>query len=101
MNSMYSPSSPYYLTEIVNGDFLDLMVNRSIPSGAFDVVWSITSTYNLRPDLLAYDLYKNSRLWWVFASRNPDVLKDPLNDFVIGLTIYIPNIDTLRTALGV
>jgi hypothetical protein len=36
----------------------------------------------------------------VFASRNPNRLKDPLFDFVAGVGIYIPQEPNLRAALG-
>lgn len=77
------------------------MINRPIPGDPTDAHWEITATYNLRPDLLAYDLYNDSRLWWVFAQRNPNRLKDPLFDFVAGVKIYIPKMSTIQAALKV
>lgn len=97
---MYTSTSPYYNTSIVNNLFLDVMINRPIPIITTDTFWIITSTYNLRPDLLAYDLYNTGDLWWVFAQRNPNKLKDPLFDFVTGVGIYLPNIDTLNRVLS-
>lgn len=95
----YPATSPYYLTPIVNNQFLDVMINRPIPGDPTDVYWQITSSYNMRPDLLAYDLYNDSKLWWVFAQRNPNTLKDPLFGFVPGVNIYIPKLDTIKAAL--
>lgn len=100
-NSLYPRTSPYYDSEIINGKYLDLMVNRQIPWLASDVAWAITTVYEYRPDLLAYDLYNDSRLWWVFAQRNPNKLKDPLFDFTTGKTIYVPKLDTLKQVLGI
>jgi hypothetical protein len=97
---IYPATSPYYSTSIVNGSYLDVMVNRPIFSDPTDVYWQITSTYNLRPDLLANDLYNDSRLWWVFSQRNPNALKDPLFDFVTGLYIYIPKQNLIHSSLG-
>lgn len=97
----YPPTSPYFDTEIVNGQYLDVMINRPIPGDPTDVYWQITPTYNLRPDMLASDLYGDSRLWWVFAQRNPNSIKDPLFDFVVGTWIYIPKHDTLKGVLGI
>jgi hypothetical protein len=97
----YSRTSPYYNTDTVNNQFLDIMVNRTITADPTDVIWDITPTYNLRPDLLALDLYNNSKLWWVFAQRNPNTLKDPLGDFVVGTSIYIPKLETLKSDLGI
>ena len=50
----------------------------------------VGNRYHRRPDLLAFELYGSSRLWWVFTHYNRDVLKDPINDFVSGITISIP-----------
>jgi hypothetical protein len=58
--------------------------------------------YEFRPDLLAYDLYNDSRLWWVFAERNPNKLGyDPYFDLVAGIEIYIPKMGTLAQVLGI
>lgn len=95
----YSSTSPYYNTQ-VTGFYLDKWVNRPIPKQSDDIVFRINETYNLRPDLLANDLYGDPGLWWVFAQRNPNTLVDPLGDFVVGVQIYIPKITTLKTALG-
>ena len=97
----YAQTSPYYLSSIYNDTFLDIMVNRPIPFVNTDLYWEITQTYNLRPDLLASDLYQDSKLWWVFAQRNPNKLKDPLFDFTAGTGIYIPQLPVLREVLGI
>ena len=97
----YSQSSPYYLSSVASGQFLDVMVNRPIPKDDTDSYWTITQTYHLRPDLLAFDLYSDSRLWWVFSQRNPNRLKDPLFDFTAGTGIYIPQQANLKIALGI
>jgi hypothetical protein len=97
----YPATSPYYTSGVVNGEFLDVMNNRPIPGLATDVYFEIIPTYHCRPDLLAHDLYGDSKLWWVFAQRNPNTLKDPLFDFTTGTKIYVPNQDTLKKALGI
>ena len=96
----YPQSSPYYLTNVYNNLFLDVMVNRAIPGDPTDVYWEINTTYDMRPDLLAYDLYGDSKLWWVFSQRNPNKLKDPLFDFTIGTWIYLPQLTNLKEILG-
>lgn len=97
--AVYASTSPYFRTPI-NGVYMDFMVNRPIPKQADDILFRINTTYNLRPDLLAYDLYGDAGLWWVFAQRNPNTLADPLYDFVDGVQIYLPKITTLKAALG-
>jgi len=99
-NSLYPSTSPYSSTDVVNGKFLDFMMTRPIPKKPSDVYYKIPAVYQYRPDMLAFDLYGDSRLWWVFAVRNPNRLKDPYFDFVTGLGIYIPTQDTLTAALG-
>ena len=95
----YSKSSPYYTTGLY-GTFMDLMEKRYITKVVNDKLYQIDRVYDLRPDLLAYDLYKNPALWWVFAARNPNVIKDPLFDFTTGKSIYLPTLATLTTDLG-
>jgi len=96
----YSASSPYFRTGSF-GIFLDVMTNRPVSKLTDDVLYEIDSVYEYRPDLLASDLYGDCGLWWVFAQRNPNVLIDPLMDFVAGARIYIPKIQTLKQDLGV
>ena len=97
--AVYEPTSAYFTTPNA-GFYLGQWVNRPIPKQVDDITFRINSTYNLRPDLLAYDLYGDPTLWWVFAQRNPNTLVDPLGDFRDGVTIYVPKIATLRAALG-
>ena len=96
----YNKSSPYFKTPVVNG-YLDLLNFVDIPAQADDIQFTITSLYMHRPDLLAYDIYGDSQLWWVFAVRNKDVIKDSVYDFVPGQVIYLPKQNTIRSALGI
>jgi hypothetical protein len=96
----YPATSPYNNTSTHNNQFLDIMVNRPIYGRPDDTYWMITAVYHLRPDLLANDLYNDSRLWWVFAQRNPDTLKDPLFDFALGTYIYLPTKEHIAGKLG-
>ena len=95
----YDSTSPYFTTEY-SQFFLDTMVNRPIPKLTDDQLIKINQTYQYRPDLLAYDLYGEKDLWWVFAQRNLDVLKDPIFDFVAGTKIYLPQGANLKKRLG-
>lgn len=96
---LYDASSPYFNTNVVD-NYLDVMINRPIPRSVDDEYVTISPVYNLRPDMMAYDLYGDPRLWWVFAQRNPNTLVDPINDFVTGVKIYLPSGDNVKTALG-
>ena len=99
-STKYSSKSPYYTTAVTS-NFLDVRTDRPIPRESDDKYYTITQTYNMRPDLLAYDLYGDGELWWVFAQRNMDKISDPVYDLIPGLEIFIPQGPALRDALGV
>jgi hypothetical protein len=99
--SAYEASSPWYNTNTVSGQYLDLLKIRPIPAESDDILYTIETQYAYRPDLLAYDLYGSNKLWWVFAQRNMDVLKDPVYDMVPGTQIYLPKGDSLSSSLGI
>ena len=98
--AVYTNTSPWYDTPI-NNNYLDVLSIRAVPAEADDFLYTIQPQYAYRPDLLAFDLYGNATLWWVFAQRNMDVLQDPILDFVPGTQIYICKNSSLVTALGI
>jgi hypothetical protein len=95
----YTKTSPYYNTSMVN-NYLDVINFRDIPKERDDILFELTATYEHRPDLLAYDLYNDQKLWWVFAVRNRSVIKDPVFDMVAGVKIYLPKASTLQRVIG-
>lgn len=97
--AVYDSTSPYFTTPYTQF-YLDMMTNRFIPKEADDQLFKINQTYQFRPDMLAYDLYDQAGLWWVFYNRNPNTLIAPPWDFEAGREIYLPKITTLRTVLG-
>lgn len=95
----YSNTSPWYTTQIKQ-NYLDILTIRPVSAEPDDFLYSIESQYAYRPDLLAYDLYGEANLWWVFIQRNMDVLQDPIFDFVPGKQIYVPKGSKLKQVLG-
>jgi hypothetical protein len=95
----YKNTSPYYKTSLDSG-YLDFISFRDIPSEVDDILFEVTKNYEHRPDLLAYDLYQDVNLWWVFSVRNNTILKDPVYDLEAGVKIYLPKITTIKLALG-
>ena len=77
--------------------FLGMNNLPKIPATTVDEPYVIGHGYDERPDLLAHQIYGNSRLWWVFALRNPDVIKDPIRDFKAGVEIMLPGEATIGT----
>jgi hypothetical protein len=100
MTATYNTSSPWANTAVTN-DYLDVLSIRPVSAEPDDILYTIKTPHHLRPDLLAYDLYGDSNLWWVFAQRNMDVLQDPIFDFTVGTKIYLPKNSSLRTVLGI
>ena len=99
MASNYTNTSPWYNTQVTN-NYLDILSIRPVSAEVDDFLYKIQPQYTYRPDLLAFDLYGDSALWWVFAQRNMDVLQDPILDFVPGTKIYVPKNSSLRNVLG-
>ena len=96
----YKADSPWFKTRTVNNQYLTLLSIRPIPAEADDTVYTIEEQYTHRPDLLAYDLYKDQRLWWIFAQRNMSVMEDPIYDLTAGKQIYLPQADKVKETLG-
>jgi hypothetical protein len=99
MSSNYTSTSPWFNTQVTN-NYLDILTIRPVSAEVDDFLYNIQPQYTYRPDLLAFDLYGDVTLWWVFAQRNMDVLQDPILDFVPGTKIYIPKNSSLRNVLG-
>jgi len=99
MAATYTNTSPWFKTPITQ-NYLDVLSIRPVAAQTSDFLYTIESQYTFRPDLLAYDLYGDATLWWVFIQRNLDVLQDPIFDFVPGTKIYIPKASGLKSLLG-
>ena len=93
-------SSPYSKTNTTFDNTLDILTIRPGPAFSSDALYTIEPQYHQRPDLLAFDLYKDSRLWWIFAQRNLDVMEDPIYDLTAGKQIYLPQADKVKETLG-
>ena len=89
MTVNYSQISPYFKTKQTTW-YLDFYEHRSIPPHGTDKQIIIKQKYHKRPDLLAKELYNDTKYMFVFALCNMDIIKDPINDFVEGIVITIP-----------
>lgn len=79
---------------------MDVLTPRDITKNTDDYLYKLEKKYEHRPDLLAHELYGDSALWWVFMSRNPNVIEDPIFDFVSGISIYLPKKEVITKDLG-
>lgn len=96
----YTNTSPWGNTPFSTSGELDLLRIRPVPAEDDDILYSIAPQFAYRPDLLAYALYGTSKLWWVFAQRNLDILKDPVFDFIPGTEIYLPKASLIQKGLN-
>lgn len=90
-----------YATTTQNNFYLNLLKIRPVPAEKDDFLYTIENQYRYRPDLLAYDLYGDPALWWVFVQRNMSIIRDPIYDFEPGTQIYIPKQSNLQKFLGI
>lgn len=98
----------YKDTSVFNGvaqrsfyvDYLENSKATTIKANVNDITFIITNEYQYRPDKLSYKLYGTSDLWWIFSLRNPDLLLDPIYDFVDGLEIKAPTSERAFGLLG-
>ena len=98
--SKYRSDSFLRNAELRDPIFLGLNNLPKITAHSTDESYIIQPDYDQRPDLLSYKIYASSRLWWVFAVRNPDELIDPIRDFTSGKTIMLPTRNRLTSILG-
>ena len=95
----YRNDSFYANTRMIDF-YLDIWDSNVSLSTDGDTSVEIHSKYNLRPDLMAYDLYGSPNYWWIFALKNKDKLIDPVEDFKAGLIITIPPKGGIRSLVG-
>ena len=87
----YRTDSLYRDTKITNNQYLnELTIDNIDVKNTTTKTITLNEKYDEKPDLLAYDLYGNAKLWWVFGLFNQDELVDPILDFKAGLKIKVP-----------
>lgn len=58
------------VTNVVGKQYYKALKYPTIPPSESDIY--VVTVMGDRLDLLAYDYYKDSNLWWIIASANPD-----------------------------
>jgi len=87
----YKKDSLYRKTGFTRRGYLDVLTDPVGDISAYQTTTVvIDNKYENRPDLLAYELYGNPKVWWVFAFFNQDTLLDPIIDFKAGLELTVP-----------
>jgi hypothetical protein len=63
-----------------------------------DKIVAVTQPFEGKLDVLAYELYGNTELWWVIAELNQIV--DPLTEIKLGLQLRVPTKERLNNILS-
>lgn len=98
MGAKYSQYSPYAKTK--QTWYLDYNLPKNIPPADSDIDYEIPNKYDEQPWRLAYELYGNERLYYIFSLLNPNLIEDPIYDFNAGKTIRIPSVQRVQSYLG-
>ena len=93
------PSGPWSRTNITDF-YLDLWEAPRVPKKRTDRRITIEPKYHKKPRLLADDLWGDPSLWWVFSMRNVNLIQDPIEDFVAGKDIFLPDTTFINTHAG-
>lgn len=52
-----------------------------------------------RPDSIAFDVYGNSKYWWIIAMMND--ITDPFTEFYKGRSLLIPDLELVKRSFGI
>lgn len=91
MTNIETGKNQYATTEIK--DFYlglaDFPTAADLLNGRIAEYITVAPKFEHRIDLLSYDLYGNSKWWWVIALLNRNQLQDPLRDLKAGMVIRV------------
>jgi len=80
-----------------NKDFLVLRKAIKLEEDSTDTFIIVTQEMEKRPDLVSYNAYGVSELWWVIYEINQ--IRDPLFDLKSGQILRIPSLDRVLEAI--
>jgi len=86
---MSNKASLYKYTK-KNSYFMGYYNPIKIPFDNTDYFLKISPIYNNKPGKLAYDLYGDERLGWIFSYFNRDKIQDPIFDLKSDMIIRVP-----------
>lgn len=89
-------NSSLYKKTIVRFGYMEHYNPILIPFDDSDLIITVEKKYNQHPGKLAYDLYGNERLGWIFSYFNRKKIQDPIFDLVDGITIRVPTKERLN-----
>lgn len=96
---IYDERSRYYNLKIIKSPYVsdspwvETWERETIPYSDNDIYIEFNSNYNGRLDLVSYDYYKTSRLWWVIAVANN--IQNPFEKIEVGKILRIPSLHSI------
>lgn len=99
--AVYNKNS--FLKDAQNMSFytgLNYMNLPAVAPSVNDQKFLITKKYANRPDLLAFDKFGSAELWWILVLSNPEIIKDPIQDFKEGTIIRLVTGSRARQIAG-
>lgn len=94
----YSQYSPY--SKVKKTWYLGYNLPSGMTYADTDTTYVIPNKYDEQPWRLAYELYGNERLYYIFALLNSNLIQDPIYDFKAGTVIQIPTAQRVQTYLN-
>ena len=79
--------------------YLDVANLPKIPLTNGDIIQVPPECEN-RIDLFSYQQYGSSRLWWIIALANADIIRDPTWDFKAGMVVFVPRDEALLSSVS-
>ena len=95
----YDRYSPYKNTSQTSW-YLDIYNPIKIVEADDDEFFTIPAEYNCKPMAYAKYKYNSERLYYIFAITNPDIIKDPIYDFKVGVKIRVPTYERIQKLFG-
>ena len=101
-NKLYFRNSRYLrnidIDTDTNGNYIPMMLEiGELPKSQNDIYVQVTSGFEYRLDLISFEVYGTTKLWWAIALANnkSDLLTFPQS----GDTIRVPSINTVQRYL--
>ena len=82
-----------------DGFFLGYYEPLYLPQHSTDYYMVIPTEYDLKPGMLAYNLYGDAQLLWIFSIYNRETIIDPLFNFRAGKIIRVPTKERLLSLI--
>lgn len=95
----YTKTSPYGVTP-QSSRFIGRYVHRQITAHESDQLITLSAKHEHKPEVLSQELYGSPEYYWVFMCRNMNIIRDPIWDFIPGITIAAPSMAHLKSILG-